>query len=328
MDASVVRLPHAGLVLVSTTDFFYPLVENPYLQGRIACCNVLSDLFAMGVPDCDTMLMILSVSTAMTAVERDVSTTLMMQGFNDCAEEAGTSVTGGQTVLNPWPIIGGTATAAVPEDALVRPGNILPGHVVVLTKPLGTQIAVNAKQWLGDGDASKLDRIGAAAGADAINGMYRASCRSMAHLSRTAARLMLRHGASGATDVTGFGPAGHLRNLAEHAAATGGASVRFVVDRLPVFEGVLAVEDALGGMFGLRAGLSAETSGGLFVCLPAGAVDGFVAGMAEEDGLGWPVCVVGRVEAVSEGDAGTPLVVFADGFAFEEVPCDPKPPAA
>ncbi|KAA0152704.1 hypothetical protein FNF27_06448 [Cafeteria roenbergensis] len=313
MDASVVRLGHAGLMLVSTTDFFYPLVEDPYLQGRIACCNVLSDLFAMGVPDCDTMLMLLSVSTQMQPAERDVVTAMMMRGFNDCAEEAATSVTGGQTVKNPWPIIGGTATAVVKEASLVRPGGIRPGHVIVLTKPLGTQLAVNAQQWLGE--EKNWAKIKAAVSRDQVAGMYRAACRSMAHLSRTAARLMAEHGATAATDVTGFGPVGHLTNLAEHAAASdGGVPVRIVLDRLPVLEGALAIDDAVGGMFKLREGLSAETSGGLFVALPEERVEGFVAAMAREDELGWEVTVVGRAEALP-GSAGDAAAAAAEGAA-------------
>ena len=53
MDCSVERTRHAGVWNITTTDFFFPLVEDPYLQGRIGCCNVLSDLYAMGVTDCD-----------------------------------------------------------------------------------------------------------------------------------------------------------------------------------------------------------------------------------------------------------------------------------
>ena len=109
MDASVVKCGMDNTYLVSTTDFFYPLVEDPYMQGRIACANVLSDVYAFGVREVDTMLMILGVSTKMTGLERDVVTTELIRGFNDLAKEAGTNVTGGQTVLNPWPIIGGTA---------------------------------------------------------------------------------------------------------------------------------------------------------------------------------------------------------------------------
>ena len=65
-DVSVAKHPHdPSKVLISTTDFFYPLIEDPNLQGRIACCNVLSDVYAMGIDRVDHMLMILSVSLQM-----------------------------------------------------------------------------------------------------------------------------------------------------------------------------------------------------------------------------------------------------------------------
>lgn len=68
--------------LVSTTDFFYPLVTDPYRQGRIAACNVLSDMYAMGVHEIDTVLMILGVCLRMTPAERDVVATEMIRGFS------------------------------------------------------------------------------------------------------------------------------------------------------------------------------------------------------------------------------------------------------
>jgi selenide,water dikinase len=102
LDSCVIPLRHSGLHLIQTTDFFYPLIDDPYIMGKIACCNVLSDLYAMGVTDCDNMLMLLSVSNKMSEKERDLIIPLMMQGFKDCAQEAGTSVQGGQTVINPW----------------------------------------------------------------------------------------------------------------------------------------------------------------------------------------------------------------------------------
>lgn len=58
LDCSVTPLRHGGLCLVQTTDFFYPIVDDPYMMGKIACSNVLSDLYAMGVTECDNMLMV------------------------------------------------------------------------------------------------------------------------------------------------------------------------------------------------------------------------------------------------------------------------------
>ena len=154
MDSSITPLRHGGLSLVQTTDFFYPLVEDPYMQGKlifrntncafarsmfleldsafvividvfsiiegkIACANVLSDLYAMGVTECDNMLMLLAISTKMSEKERDVIVPLMMRGFKDCALEAGSSVTGGQTVMNPWCTIGGVATTVCQQNELI-----------------------------------------------------------------------------------------------------------------------------------------------------------------------------------------------------------------
>ncbi|KAI4555626.1 hypothetical protein MJG53_019316 [Ovis ammon polii x Ovis aries] len=93
MDSCVIPLRHGGLSLVQTTDFFYPLVEDPYMMGRITCANVLSDLYAMGITECDNMLLLLSVSQSMPEEEREKITPLMIKGFQDAAEEGGTAVT-------------------------------------------------------------------------------------------------------------------------------------------------------------------------------------------------------------------------------------------
>lgn len=73
----------------------------------------------------------------------------LIKGFSEACKEAGVNVSGGQTVMNPWPIIGGVAESICADSDFIMPVNAVPGDVLVLTKPLGTQIAVNAKQWMG-----------------------------------------------------------------------------------------------------------------------------------------------------------------------------------
>ena len=102
--------------LTSTLDFFYPLNESPYMFGRIALCNVLSDLYAMGIENIAEILMILGVSTEMSDIEKDVVTTLMIQGFSEGAHQANTRVGGGQSVYNVWPMMGGCAIGIVKEE--------------------------------------------------------------------------------------------------------------------------------------------------------------------------------------------------------------------
>lgn len=99
----------------------------------------------MGVPRVDHMLMILSVSLEMQELEREIITKEMMRGFNDCATDAGTKITGGQSVMNPWPMIGGVANVMVLKNEYVKPNYGEPGDLILLTKPLGTQQAVNMK---------------------------------------------------------------------------------------------------------------------------------------------------------------------------------------
>ncbi|XP_003379407.1 selenide, water dikinase [Trichinella spiralis] len=194
------------------------------MVGKIACANTLSDLYAMGVTDCDNMLMLLSVSNKMSERERDVVIPLMMKGFNDCAQEAETQVEGGQSVLNPWITIGGVATAVCPPENIIMPYNLCPGDVLVLTKPLGTQLMVNVKNWL-DLEHSKFN---------SIRHVIICSFISFAHVliksgHIVAAKLMHKYNAHGATDITGFGIVGHANNLAKIQKKP----VTIVIDKLP-----------------------------------------------------------------------------------------------
>ncbi|PIO37066.1 hypothetical protein AB205_0096560 [Aquarana catesbeiana] len=213
MDSCVIPLRHRGLSLVQTTDFFYPSVEDPYMQGRIACANVLSDLYAMGITECDNMLMLLSVSQKMTEEEREKVTPLMIKGFKDAAEEGGTSVTGGQTVVNPWIII--------------------------------------------------------------------------------AAALMHTFNAHAATDITGFGILGHAQNLAQQQQS----EVSFVIHNLPIIAKMTAITKACGNRFSLLQGTSAETSGGLLICLPREQAARFCAEIkSPKYGEGHQAWIIGIVE--------------------------------
>uniref|UniRef100_A0A3Q2ZUA6 selenide, water dikinase n=1 Tax=Kryptolebias marmoratus TaxID=37003 RepID=A0A3Q2ZUA6_KRYMA len=258
LDSCVIPLRHGGLSLVQTTDFFYPLVEDPYMMGRIACCNVLSDLYAMGITECDNMLMLLSVSQKMNEKQdRERAMPLMIRGFRDAAEEGGTSVTGGQTVINPWIIIGGVASVVCQPNEFI-PDGAVPGDVLVLTKPLGTQVAVNAHQWLPE----RWNKIKLVVTKEEVKEAYHEAMFSMATLNRTA-RLMHKYQAHAATDVTGFGLLGHANNL----AAQQKNEVAFVIHNLPIIAKMSAISRAGGNLFSLLQGRSAETSG-LLVCLP------------------------------------------------------------
>lgn len=284
MDCSVVPLRKPGLFLISTTDFFYPSVDDPFFQGQIGCANVLSDLYSFGVPDCDNMLMIMGVSRDMGESERMIVSKEMIRGFNTLAASANTEVTGGQTVLNPWPIIGGVAMAIVSEDEFVLPVHAKVGDVIILTKPLGTQLAVNAHQWLNT-NPTRYDTIKNLVTDDEIRKMYHHAMLSMARLNRTAASLMKKYDAHAATDVTGFGIIGHATNLASNQ----NDALDIEIHTLPTIKGVKEVASVATG-FKFAEGLSAETSGGLFICLPKEKAQLFIEELQRIDH--WPAWII------------------------------------
>jgi selenide,water dikinase len=284
MDCSVVPLRKPGLFMISTTDFFYPSVDDPFFQGQIGCANVLSDLYSFGVPDCDNMLMIMGVSRDMGEQERMIVSKEMIRGFNHLASKAETEVTGGQTVLNPWPIIGGVAMAVCSEDEFILPTKAKVGDVVVLTKPLGTQLAVNAHQWLKT-NPTRYDTIKHLQTEEEVITLYHHAMLSMARLNRTGAALMKKHHAHAATDVTGFGVVGHANNLASNQIE----ELDIEIHTFPTIKGVRQIANIATG-FKFNEGFSAETSGGLFVCLPPENAQPFIDEIQKLDG--WPAWIV------------------------------------
>jgi selenide, water dikinase len=125
-------------------------------MGQIGACNVLSDLYAMGVTTCDQMLMILGVSTQMNEEQQNISTKHMIDGFNSTCKSVGAKITGGQTVFNEFPIIGGAASSLIESGSIIWPNNAEPGDVLLLTKPLGTRVITNTQKNLTLPGSNKL----------------------------------------------------------------------------------------------------------------------------------------------------------------------------
>lgn len=308
MDASIRQsTKYPDFKLVATTDFFYPLVYDPELQGRIGAANVLSDMYAMGVSNVDSMLMILAVSLEMETKAQDIVTRLLIKGFSDTCKEAGLDVSGGQTVKNPWPIVGGVAQSICKDSDFIMPVNAKAGDLLVLTKPLGTQVAVNMFQWYKQQTRQWTEDLEGKFTAEDAALAFDKACESMARLNKNGAALMVKHNVHAATDVTGFGLLGHAQNLAENQEA----KVNFIFDKLPIIKNMVEVDAMLGKMFKIREGWSAETSGGLLACIPAENAQTFIDEVMAADGQ--PAWIVGRVVE------GNNSVEFAEGLQVIEV---------
>ena len=190
-DAGVFRLDrdHA---LVQTTDFFTPIVDDPFAYGQIAAANALSDVFAMGGRPI-TALNIMGIPTDLVS-EKTIATVL--RGGLEKAREVGCVIIGGHTIRNPEPIYGLAVTGIVSPKKILTNAKAKPGDWLVLTKPLGTGIATTG---IKRGLTSRA--------------LARAAIILMSRVNTIGADLAERGLVHAATDVTGFGLLGHLASM-------------------------------------------------------------------------------------------------------------------
>ncbi len=266
-DAAVAHLTD-GVALVSTTDFFPPLVDDPSDYGAIAAANACSDVFAMGGD------VVLALNIA--AFPETLPVPIIQAIFRAAAEvvaDAGGVVAGGHTIRSPEPIFGLAVQGVVAPGEQFTTGGARPGDALVLSKPLGTGLA------LASGDV----------------GVVAAAVASMRRLNRGAGDALRgrRDQVHAVTDVTGFGLLGHGWEMAERS----GARLVFEATRLPLLDGVASLaaagirtggdarnRDYVSGHVALDAddaaaliGFDPQTSGGLLAAVEPAAVEELAA---------------------------------------------------
>jgi selenide,water dikinase len=279
-DAAVYRVSD-DFALVETVDFFPPVVDDAWTWGAVAAVNAMSDVYAMGGE--------VMFALAVAGFPREMDKAIIAEVFRGGAEkvaEAGGVIAGGHTVIDNEPKYGLCVTGRVHPDRVLIKGGLRPGDRLFLSKPLGTGVITTAAK---DGAAP------AEATAAAVTSMLR--------LNRVAARVARDAGATGATDITGFGFLGHAGEMV--TASSAGIAVE--TSRLPLLPHARALAERghfsggmkrnrryVEGLFQTRLEvggdvpavivsllMEAETSGGLlFSVRPervATVVDGFRA---------------------------------------------------
>jgi selenide,water dikinase len=268
-DAAVWQLS-GDQAVISTVDFFPPMVDDAYIYGQIAAANALSDVYAMG----GRPIMALNLVCFPQTMDRDVLSSILTGGA-ETVNKAGAFLAGGHSIYDPIPKYGLAVTGLVRPDRIRQNRTVRPGEALILTKPLGVGLILSAH------------RTRAARLAD-----YEAAVRSMTRLNKDAAEAMAGFPVSAATDVTGFGLVGHLNEMAAEAHTL---YVNF--DSLPLLPGALDYAEeffstALGqrnrNYVGSRAELrdlspaqeeivfDPQTSGGLIISLPANQAEKLV----------------------------------------------------
>ena len=216
-DAGVYLLDGRGLI--ATADFITPVCDDPRRFGRVAAANSLSDVFAMG----GRVLFALNLCCFPEAEEHRETFTEILAGAAEKLREAGGVLLGGHSVRDAELKFGLAVVGEADPARLLTNAGARPGQRLILTKPLGTGVLANAFK------VGKLDEAG-----------LEPALVEMERLNDRASRLALEHGATAATDVTGFALVGHALGMARAS----GVGVRVEFARLPVHDGLLRAGQA------------------------------------------------------------------------------------
>lgn len=267
-----------GTSVLSTTDFFMPIVDDPFTFGRIAATNAISDIYAMG----GKPLMAISIfGWPIDKLDADVAQQVIEGGRAVC-EDAGIPLAGGHSIDSPEPIFGLAVTGLAENKDIKRNDTAEAGCALFLTKPLGIGILTTAQKQ------GKIDE-----------GDIDVAVDAMCTLNKVGADISKLEGVTALTDVTGFGLLGHLSEICEGSGIS--AVVRF--DDVPILPNVkryLAMECVPGGTrrnfqsYGHKIGpmnaqqqdilCDAQTSGGLLCAVRKDSLDAFLA-ITKEAGL-------------------------------------------
>jgi selenide,water dikinase len=207
-DAGVFRFE--GTSLIATVDFITPVCDDPVRFGRVAAANSISDVWAMG----GRPLFALNLCCIPKKVPHDAVSGIL-EGGARALRESGTALLGGHTIEDEELKFGMAVIGQADPERLITNAGARPGQRLILTKPVGTGVMINA---------FKLDKLDAAGLEPALIEMER--------LNGPASRLAIDHGVGGATDITGFGLAGHALNIARSSDV----GIRIDFDRLPTYE--------------------------------------------------------------------------------------------
>ena len=306
-DAAVVRVP-PGKAMVHTVDFFRAFIDDPYVFGKVAANHALGDIFAMGA-EAQSATAIVTVPPGLESKVEDVLTQ-MMSGAIEVLNAAGCALVGGHTGEGAELAMGFAVNGLIDETmgTVLRKGGMRPGDVLLLTKPIGTGTLFAAHAKFG-----------------ARGRWIDAALDSMCQSNRIGAQVLLAHGATACTDLTGFGLLGHLVEMTRPS----GVDAELSLSALPVLDG--AEDTVAAGILSslqpanvrLRRALrdqaawvdsprypllfDPQTAGGLLASVPADRADACIdalraAGYAQ-------AATIGRV--LPQGDALAPIVLVA-----------------
>ncbi|MFX1389720.1 MAG: selenide, water dikinase SelD [Promethearchaeota archaeon] len=285
-DSALIPVPNSNLVIAKNIDIFTPIIDEPEIMGEIAAANVTNDVFALNVPEISGMLVFLGIkkNTPIHIAEG------ILKGIKNFMEnKINSKILGGHTIYSEWPLIGGEASGFVEKDKIIKKDYVKEGDKIILTKPIGNQAIMaayrlqkNNPDLLENYSMTEIDKSIALATKlmitplqDVVKTIYSYPDVSFIHSM---------------TDISGFGLAGHLRELLQNSRLSA------IIEKIPSIK----LTNDLAFEFGYKYDECEmpETAGGMLLAVDEAFAEEFSHELSRQHGVkNW---IIGKIDNINK----------------------------
>ena len=267
-------------------DIFTPIVDEPEIQGEIAACNVTNDIFAMNVPTISGMLVFLGIDLRMPI---EIAEGILIGIKNFMEQKVNSKIVGGHTIYSDWPLIGGEASGYVQNDLIIKKQGVRKGDKLLLTKPIGLQAIMAAYRILKD-FPDMLEHYSKTQLKKSIKIAIELMITSNQNVVQTIHSYKDFSFIHAMSDVTGFGLAGHMRELLQNS------NLSAIIEKVPSIKLSKELSNELGYAFDDCT--CHETAGGMLIAIDPTKVEDFTTTLTSNKISNW---IVGTIDKVQPG---------------------------
>ncbi|NHJ22733.1 MAG: selenide, water dikinase SelD [Candidatus Lokiarchaeota archaeon] len=285
-DSAIVPVPNTDLVMVKNIDIFTPIIDEPEIMGEIAAANVTNDVFALNVLDISGMLVFLGMKKNMPM---EIAEGILLGIKNFIENKIESKVLGGHTIYSEWPLIGGEASGFVHKDMVIKKNYVKEGDKLILTKPIGNQAIMAAYRL----QKNNPDLLKAFSKEELDNSIDLAveymtmPLKSVVEAIHSYEDMSFVHSM---TDVSGFGLAGHLREMLQNS------NLSAIIKKVPIFK--LTKELAYEFGYKFDECEMPETAGGMLLSVDQEYAEEFSKRLENEFHVSnW---IIGEIDNVNE----------------------------
>ena len=285
-DSAIVPVPNTDLVMVKNLDIFTPIIDEPEIMGEIAAANVTNDVFALNVPEISGMLVFLGMKKNMPMY---VAEGILVGIRNFIENKIDSKVLGGHTIYSEWPLIGGEASGFINKDKIIKKNYVEEGDTLILTKPVGNQ-AIMAAYRLQKNNPDLLKAFSK----EEIDKSIDLAVEYMTMPLQSVVKAIHSYEdvsfVHSMTDVSGFGLAGHLREMLQNS------NLSAIIKKVPIFK--LTKELAYEFGYKFDECEMPETAGGMLLSVDQNYAEEFSERLNDEFHVSnW---IIGEIDNINE----------------------------